>query len=237
MGTLLPPIRAPLLKTPTGSADPLPHSRTQPHLRSAPSATVEQEKPDTARRPSGDSTTSGQINRTIIPPNAEESQLSSSRTGLEPRAPLGPRKRPSGAARVPSGHFSRMSDGVTMPGSVGPDSSRAPGAQCSRNSALPAPRIITDGSAPSVFDPTLEYSTEQVVLFWQPPACFSQWSPEITVAAGGGQAIQQTSCVEPFLSIDRRTIRKISVPTLTLYEIHHIAFTHVFMVTSRSPSG
>ena len=39
------------------------------------------------------------------------------------------------------------------------------------------PQIITDGSAPSVFDPTLEYSTEHVVLFWQPPSCFSQWSP------------------------------------------------------------
>ena len=40
-----------------------------------------------------------------------------------------------------------------------------------------------------------------------------------------------------FLSIGRKTVRKISVPTHTLYEIHHIAFTHAFMVTSRSPSG
>ena len=60
---------------------------------------------------------------------------------------------------------------------MGPDSSRAPGAQCYQISTLPAPKIITDGPAPSVFDPTLEYSTEQVVLFWQPPSCFSQWSP------------------------------------------------------------
>ena len=28
-----------------------------------------------------------------------------------------------------------------------------------------------------------------------------------------------------------------SIPTRMLYEIHHIAFTHAFMVTSRSPSG
>ena len=42
-------------------------------------------------------------------------------------------------------------------------------------STLPAPKTITDDSAPSVFDPTLEYSTEQVELFWHPPSCFSQW--------------------------------------------------------------
>ena len=39
------------------------------------------------------------------------------------------------------------------------------------------PQIITDGSAPSIFDPNLEYSTEQVLLFWQLPSWFSQWSP------------------------------------------------------------
>ena len=58
-----------------------------------------------------------------------------------------------------------MSDDATRPGSVEPNSSRAPGAQCSQNHTLPAPQIITDGSAPLVFDPTLKYSTEQVVLF------------------------------------------------------------------------
>ena len=48
VGTLLPLTRAPLLKASTGSAGPLSPSRTLPHVRSAPSATVEQEKPDTA---------------------------------------------------------------------------------------------------------------------------------------------------------------------------------------------
>ena len=42
---------------------------------------------------------------------------------------------------------------------------------------LSALQILTEGSAPSVFGRNLEYSTEQVVLFWQPPSCFSQWSP------------------------------------------------------------
>ena len=43
-------------------------------------------------------------------------------------------------------------------------------AQCSQNSTPPAPQIVTEGSAPSIFDPTLKHSTEQVVMFWQPPS-------------------------------------------------------------------
>ena len=150
---VVPPTGSPLLKASTGSAGILSPSRTLTHVHSATSATVAQEKPDTTRRASGDSTTSGQINRGVIPPKAEESQLSSSRTDSEPPASLGLWQRPSGAVRAPSGHFSPMSDGDTGPGSVGPDSSRTPGAQRSRSSTLPAPQILTDGSAPSVFDP------------------------------------------------------------------------------------
>ena len=40
-----------------------------------------------------------------------------------------------------------------------------------------------------------------------------------------------------WLSSDRKTVKKISVPTLILCEIHHIAFTHAFMVTSRFNIG
>ena len=124
----MPPTQSPLLITSSAPEGPLSSSRTIPYLRSAPSVTViEQEKPDTARRASGDSTAFGQINRTVIPLNAEESQLSSSRTGSEPSAPLGLRQRPSGAAKVHSGHFSPLSDGVTRPGSVGPNSSQHQG--------------------------------------------------------------------------------------------------------------
>ena len=78
---LLPPTGSPLLKSSTGSAGSLSPSRTLTHVRGNPSATVEQEKPDTARRASGESTTSGQINRSTIPPKTEESHLSSSKTG------------------------------------------------------------------------------------------------------------------------------------------------------------
>ena len=139
VGTLLPPTRAPILKASTGSAGPLSPSPTLTHVRSAPPTTVERKQPDTARRVSGDSTISSQINQTIIPLNAEESQVSPSSTGSEPPAPLGLRQRPSGAARTPSGLFSRMSDGATRPGSMGPNSSRAPGPSVVRIVRCPPP--------------------------------------------------------------------------------------------------
>ena len=172
---LLPHTRAPRLKSSTSSAGPILPSRTLTHVRSAPSATVDQEKHDTARRASGDSTTSHQINLAALPPNVAEAQLLSSRTGSEPPDPLDLRQRRSGAARAPSSNFSHMRDGATRPASAGQDSCRAPRNQLSHSSTLPALSNITDGSAPSVFDPTLEYSTEHVVLFWHPPSCFSQW--------------------------------------------------------------
>ena len=100
------------MKASTGSAGPLSPSRRLTYVRNAPSATVEQEKPDTVRQSSDNPTTSGQINRGIIPPKAVESQLSSRRAGSQPPAPLGLRQRPSGAARAPSGHYSPM---VMMP--------------------------------------------------------------------------------------------------------------------------
>ena len=81
---------------------------------------------------------------------------------------------------------------------MGSDSSRAPGAQRSRSSTLPAPQILTDGSAASVFDPKLEYSTEQVVLFWQPPSCFSQWSPSSFVVDDVSY-----SCAEKFMMAEK----------------------------------
>ena len=88
MGTLLPPARAPLLKASTGPAGPLSPSRTLTHVRSAPSAKVEQEKPDTARRAHGDSATFDQINRIIIPLNEGRIAAIVRQNGL--RAPCPP---------------------------------------------------------------------------------------------------------------------------------------------------
>ena len=47
-------------------------------------------------------------------------------------------------------------------------------AWCSRTGTLQAqiPSTASDGSAPSAFDPSLEYSTDNVLLFWQPRPIF-----------------------------------------------------------------
>ena len=42
----------------------------------------------------------------------------------------------------------------------------------------------SDGLAPSAFNPSLEYSTDNVVLFWQPQSYFLQWSPSSFVIDG-----------------------------------------------------
>ena len=132
---LLPPTRAPFQKSSTGSAGPVASSRTPPHVRSAPSAPVEQGKPDTARHGSGDPTASGQINGTAFPLTSEESQLSSSRTGSEPLPPLaGLGQRPLVAARKPSSEFLPTGNGDNEPVYVEPNSPRAPGARCFQRS-------------------------------------------------------------------------------------------------------
>lgn len=51
--------------------------------------------------------------------------------------------------------------------------------QRSQTRTLPSrtTNTVPDGRASSVFDPTLECSTGKVVLFWQSPSYFLQWSP------------------------------------------------------------
>ena len=82
-----------------------------------------------------------------------------------------------------------MSDVDTAREPVGPDSHRDPEAWCSRTGTLQAriseawcartgtlqaqiPSAASDGLAPSVFDLSLENSTHNVVLFWQPRPIF-----------------------------------------------------------------
>lgn len=102
--------------------------------------------------------------------NADQWHLSSSRSALDPSAPLD--LRPVGAARAHFGHFKPTSDCVTRPGSMRPDSSREPKARCCHTTTLQAPQTamaVTDGSAPSV-DHNLQFSTQ----FCQPPSHFPQ---------------------------------------------------------------
>ena len=49
-------------------------------------------------------------------------------------------------------------------------------ASCSRGLVFPDGDIAGPNSN-TVFDPSLEYSTDKVVLFWQPPSYFPPWSP------------------------------------------------------------
>ena len=69
-------------------------------------------------------------------------------------------------------------------------------AWCSRTGTLQAqiPNTASDGLAPSAFDPSFEYSTDNMVLFWQPPPYFSQWSPSSFVVDG-----LSYSCAEQFM--------------------------------------
>ena len=50
---------------------------------------------------------------------------------------------------------------------------------CSQTGTLQAhtPNTASDGLAPSTFDPSFEYSTDTLVLFWETPSYFPQWSP------------------------------------------------------------
>ena len=56
----------------------------------------------------------------------------------------------------------------------------------------------SDGLAPSAYDPSLEYSTDNVVLFWQPPSYFSQLSPSSFVVDGVSY-----SCAEQFMMAEK----------------------------------
>ena len=137
---------------------------------------------DTARRASGDATASSLIGWKLFP--YVYGRITS----------LVKQNTPSGAVRAAYSVFSPKSDWDTARETVGPDSHRDPQAWFSRTGTLRAqtaepwcsrtgtfqahiPRTASYGLAPSAFDPSLEYSTENAVLFSQPPSYFSQWSP------------------------------------------------------------
>ena len=59
-------------------------------------------------------------------------------------------------------------------------------------------RTASDELAPSAFDPSLEYSTNNVVLFWHSPSYFSQWYPSPFVVDGVSY-----SCAEQFMMAEK----------------------------------
>ena len=115
--TLLPPTRAPLLNAPTVFAGHLSPSCMLPHVCGAPSATVEQEKPDTVRRASGD----------YNPAKCGRIAALVKQNGRRAPCPPWPTTDAIGRSKSTFWPFLPMSDGATRPGSVGSDSSRASG--------------------------------------------------------------------------------------------------------------
>ena len=144
--------------------------------------------------------------------STEESHLSSSRSSLEPPAP-------SGAVRSASCDFSPSVKGtqrekpwvrtrivIPRPGVPGQGHCRP---------ELPRPGVPERGycrpTSPTRL-PTgwhrrlltlLEYSTDNVVLFWQPPSYFSQWSPSSFVVDG-----VSCSCAEQFMMAEKARLLK-----------------------------
>ena len=176
---MLTPTRAPLMKTPTGSAGHASSSGTLTHVHQAASLPVEQveeprlrDGPVVTPRPAVRS--AGRYSRR----STEESHLSSSRSSVEPPAP-------SDAVRAASGVFSPKSDGDTARQTVGPDSHRDPEVWWSRTRTLQTkiPSTASDGLAPSAFDPSLECSTECGVVL-AGPSYFWKWSPSSLVVDG-----------------------------------------------------
>ena len=206
---LFPLARAPLSKTPTGSTGPAPSLGTLTHVHQATSAPVAQDRDPTPRKgpvvtPRPPAQSAGRYSRE----NMEESRLSSSSNSSEPPVP-------SGAVRAVPCDFTPKSDEATTRPPVGSGSRRAPEAGRSQTGTLQAqragdwcsqtgtlqdhmPNTASDGLAPSTFDPFLEYSTDKVALFWQPPSFFSQWSPPSFVVDDVSY-----SCTEQFMMTEK----------------------------------
>ena len=110
-------------------------------------------------------------------------------------------------------------EGDTAQETVGPNVHHDPEAWCSRTGTLQArtaeawcsrtgttgqiPNMASDGLAPSAFDPSIEYSTDNVVLFWQPLSDSSQWTPSSFVVDGVSY-----SCADQFMIAEKARLFK-----------------------------
>ena len=70
-------------------------------------------------------------------------------------------------------------------------------ASCSRGLVFPN-GDTADPNSNTAFDPSLEYSTDKVVIFWQPPSYFPPWSPS-------SFAVDDVpySCVEKYMMAEK----------------------------------
>ena len=76
---------------------------------------------------------------------------------------------------------------------------------------------IAGPNSNTAFDPSLEYSTEKVVLFWQPPSYFPPWSPSSFVVDD-----VPYSCAEQYMMAEK----------IRLFQDHLV----VGLIMSPSPS-
>ena len=202
---MLPPTRAPLLKTSAGSADPLSSSssRTLTHVQITASVPVEQEEEPTL--PDGPVVTPRppvRSTRRYSRKSTEESHLSSSRTGLEP-LPLWAQLEhlleiiSRGIELESCTRGPVFADGdITGPNCRGPV---FPDGDIAAQTTNTAPHRL----APPACDPSLEYSTDKVVLFWQPPSYFAQWSAPSFVFGG-----VPCSCAEQYMMVEKVRLYK-----------------------------
>ena len=185
---LFPLTRAPPSKTPTGSTGSALSLGTSTHVDQATSAPVAPNRDPTLRNgPVATPRPPARSAERFSREGTEESRLSSSSNSSEPPVP-------SGAVRAVPCDFTPKSDKVTTRPPVGSGSRRAPeagrfqtgtlqaqraGDWCSQSVTLQAQTLNTasDRLAPSTFDPSLEHSTDEVVLFCEPSSFSSQWSP------------------------------------------------------------
>lgn len=63
------------------------------------------------------------------------------------------------------------------------------------NNQHPARDAACTPANPAPFDATLEYNTPEMLLFWQPPSVFSQWTPSHFVIGGVSSFIR---CIHTF---------------------------------------
>ena len=167
------PVRDPFLNW-SGESAGAPSLRAYEHPLRTSTASVEQAIPTLPVEPVVTSQPPVNVTGVSARRRADDSLLSTSKTGYDFRAPVDPQSM--GSERVTSGDVSPTRDNTPPPVTVTPTPRFPSATQCPHRAALRASTIPSDGPVPSNFNHTRDYSTGNVVLFWQPPSIFSQWT-------------------------------------------------------------
>ena len=191
-GTQVPPARDPFLNSSGVSAGSPLSLRAHEYLLRTSTASVEQAIPTLPVEPGVTPLPPVNITGVSARRRADDSLLSSNRNGSEPRAPVDPQSM--GAERAISGDVSPTRNNAPPPVTARLAPWSALATQCPQRAALRASTIPSESSAPSIFNPTREYSTGNVVLFWQLSSILSQWTASAFVVDDVSY-----SCAEKFV--------------------------------------